>query len=469
MTTDAALSWLDGNEGADLDRLARWVAVPSVSSDPDRRDDVRRSVDQVAAELARLGFDAVQVHETGGHPAVTGKWHRAGPDAPTVLVYGHVDVQPAEPLAEWHSPPYEMSVRDGRLWGRGVTDDKGQLLMHLRSFEALLATTGALPVNVTVLVDAEEEIGSPNLPGLLAEHPWLGAADVLVVSDSPMLGQNVPAIGYSLRGLIYVEVTVTGLAADLHSGQFGGAVPNAALALARLVAGAVDGDGRVCVPGFYDRVAEIADEERERLAGLPFDESAWLGGIGAVCGVGESGYSTLERTWTRPTLEVNGLVAGHTGRGPKTIVPAFATAKLSMRLVPAQDPDEIGSLVCRYLVDAAGPEVRVEARYDVSSPPVTADPDRPLVDVARSAMEEAFGATCHLIRDGGTIPAVARLQDAFGLPALLLGFGCPDENKHAPDEWLPLDHFRTGPRALVRLWEMLATLPARNLERTVNS
>lgn len=451
----AALGWLHANEQNDRDRLAELVAIPSVSADPARADAVREAVDWAAAELRRIGFADVTVHETPRHPAVTARLASPVAGAPTVLVYGHVDVQPVEPLAEWASPPFAVTERDGKLFGRGVTDDKGQLLMHLRSIEALLATAGTPPVNLVVLVDAEEEIGSPSLPALLAANPWLGEVDLVVVSDSPMLGINVPAVGYSLRGLVYAEVTVSALAGDLHSGQFGGAVPNAAAVLSEIIAGLHDADGRVTVKGFYDDTEAIDDAERAMLAELPFDERAWLDGIGARCGTGEAGYSALERTWIRPTLEVNGIVGGHTGPGPKTIVPALATAKVSMRLIAHQDPDRVGQSVIEHLIGTAPKSVNVTADYTVASRAVTTPRDHPSTAVAVNSLAAVFGRTPYLIRDGGTIPAVALLQSTFGLDTLLLGLGCPDENKHAPNEWLPVDHFRLGPRALVHLWHGL--------------
>jgi acetylornithine deacetylase/succinyl-diaminopimelate desuccinylase-like protein len=452
----AALAALRANEAADRERLAAFVSIPSVSSDPAHAADVRRGVEFLAGELRRLGFADVTVHGTPLHPAVTARHLGAGPGAPTVLVYGHADVQPVDPVGEWVSPPYEVAERDGCLWGRGVTDDKGQVLMHLRSFEAWLAAAGRLPVNVLFLADGEEEIGSPSLPRLLLDNPWLGDAGVLVVSDSPMLARNVPAVGYSLRGLTYAEVGLTALAGDLHSGQFGGAVRNPAQALAEMVAALHDADGRVAVPGFYDQVVDLDADERDFLATIPFDERAWLDAIGAGGGVGEAGYSALERTWGRPTLEVNGLASGYAGSGPKTIVPARASAKLSMRLVPDQDPSAVGELVVEHLRRIAPSFVDVEASWSISSRPVVTDRRHPAVALAREALAEAFGAPAWLIRDGGTIPAAAMVQAQLGIPAVLLGFGCPDENKHAPNEWLALEHFRRGPEALVRLWARLA-------------
>jgi acetylornithine deacetylase/succinyl-diaminopimelate desuccinylase-like protein len=409
-------------------------------------------------EFDRLGFSDVHVHETPLHPAITAKILSSRAEAPTVLVYGHVDVQPAEPLREWASPPFEVTRRNGRLYGRGTTDDKGQLLMHLRAVEALLSS-GELPVNLLFLVDAEEEIGSPSLPAILESCPGLGEVDCMVVSDSPMLATNVPAVGYSLRGLVYLEITVRALADDKHSGQYGGAVPNAAKELVDLVASLHDQDGRVTVPGFYDEVAEISSTEIDMLRSLPFDERAWLDAVGASRPCGEEGFSTLERTWTRPTLELNGLISGHSGPGPKTIVPAVATAKMSMRLVGHQDPDRLGQLLVDYVGRHVSDNVSVTAEYAVSSRAVTTPYDSAAVNAALEALHTAFGTQAYTIRDGGTIPAVAMLQSSFGIDAVLLGLGSPDENKHAPNEWLAIEHFRQGPVAIVEFLRRLAAEP----------
>ncbi len=456
VNVEKALGWLAENEAADLERLAEILAIESVASNPAKKDAVRDAIVWTSKELERVGFTDLVIHETPTHPALTGRLASPIEGAPTVLVYGHVDVQPVEPLEEWLSPPYELTTRGDRLWGRGVTDDKGQLLMYTRALEAIRSTGGDVPVNVIVLVDGEEEVGSPSLAGVLDANPWIGEASVALVSDSPALGLNLPAVGYSLRGMAYVQVTVKALSNDLHSGQFGGAVPNAAQILAEMVASLHDGEGRVTVPGFYDAVDELSAEERKNLAGLPFDEAAWFATIGALCGVGEAGYSTLERTWARPTLEVNGFGSGHTGEGPKTIVPAVAMAKLSTRLVASQDPEVIAGLLIDHLRSIAPESVTIETVHDVASKPVITPTDSPAVTMALEALGEAWGVEPYLIRDGGTIPAVARLQSTFSLPTLLLGFGCPDENKHAPNEWLPLDHFRRGPDTLVRLLPKLA-------------
>ncbi|MEV7005054.1 dipeptidase [Streptosporangium sp. NPDC051022] len=453
----SALERVAAGESGQLARLAEFVRIPSVSADPAHAADVAAAADWLAGELRRIGLEHVEVHPTPLHPIVTADWLHAGPDAPTVLVYGHVDVQPVEPLEAWTSPPFELTERDGRLYARGSTDDKGQLYMHIAAVEAMFAAGGGrLPCNLRFLSDGEEEIGSPSLAAFLDAHPDLIAADVALVSDSPMYAHGVPSVGYALRGLCYVEVSVETAATDLHSGQFGGAVPNAAQVLVDMLATLHDADGRVTVPGFYESVAPVPDAERAALGGLPFDEPGWLAAVGAAVGCGESGYSTLERTWIRPTLELNGLTSGHQGSGPKTIVPARASAKVSCRLVPDQRPEEVGALVSAHLTSLAPPGARVTATASSSTGPAVTPTDDPAVRTAVAALRTAFGAEPYLIRDGGAIPAVALLQDLLGIRSVLLGFGCPDENKHGPDEWLSLEHYRRGLETLVRFWHDLA-------------
>lgn len=446
----AASEWLAKNEETDIARLDEIVTIESVAADPSRHSEVVRAIEWTRDELARVGFTELQIHETATQPALTGWYRTSARDAPTVLVYGHVDVQPVEPLNEWNSEPFRVEQHEDRLWGRGVTDDKGQLLMYTRAIEAMASVGAEIPVNIIMLVDGEEEVGSPSLRKVLEANPWLTEADVALVSDSPALGLNLPALGYSLRGMAYVEVKVNALKNDLHSGQFGGAVPNAAQTLVGMLSQLHDESGAVAIPGFYDDVRALEQEERGRLADLPFDEAQWLAGIGAACGVGEEGYSALERTWARPTLELNGVFGGHTGAGPKTIVPASATAKLSSRLVVEQDPEQVAQLVRGHLERIAPEYVRVETSSDVASKPVLTPTDSEYVQAAIESLGETWRTRPYLIRDGGTIPAVAVLQAVFDLPTLLLGFGCPDENKHAPNEWLPLDHFRLGPESIVR-------------------
>lgn len=453
----AALDWLTNNESTDIDRLDEIVAIESVAADPACREEVIAAIDWTRTELERVGFVDAQIHQTSTRPVLTARYNAEVEEAPTVLIYGHVDVQPVEPIADWNSEPFRVTERDGRLWGRGVTDDKGQLLMYTRAIEAMRVAGVPILVNIIMLIDAEEEIGSPSLQSVLDRNSWLGEASVALVSDSPAMGLNLPALGYSLRGLAYIELSVHALTNDLHSGQFGGAVPNAAQSLIEMIASLHDESGRVNIPGFYETVRPLTDEERHRLAELPFNEDEWFGKIGATCGVGEEGFTALERTWARPTLEINGIISGHIGTGPKTIVPAGASAKFSTRMVADQDPHEIIRAITSHLNHIAPQHVGITVESEIASSPVLTPTDTPVVEAALDALGETWNTTAYLIRDGGTIPAVAIMQSTFDLPTLLLGFGCPDENKHAPNEWLPLDHFRKGPEAIIRLLTKLGS------------
>jgi acetylornithine deacetylase/succinyl-diaminopimelate desuccinylase-like protein len=449
---DEIVTYLKESEERSLAQLAELVAIESVSADPDRRGQVKRAADWLAGELGAIGFASAQAHDTPLHPIVTGNLLAPGDGRPTYMVYAHYDVQPPEPLELWDTPPFAVSQRDGRVYGRGTADDKGQLLMHLKVVEAFLATHGALPVNLTVLLEGEEEIGSPSLPAFLREHRAELAADLAIVSDTPMLAPEVPSIGYGLRGLAYLEVRVRGAKQDLHSGQFGGAVPNPAKALVAMLASLHDEQGRVAVPGFYDDVAHIPEEERAAIQALPFDEGEFAATLGLGELPGEVGFTPLERTWIRPTLDVNGLFGGYGGPGSKTVIASEVGAKLSCRLVPNQRFESIASLVAEHLrrVSPAGVETEVSVLH--GGQPAVLPKDHPVAAVAADALRAAFDIEPVFIRDGGTIPAVAHLDEVLGLRSLLLPFGLPNENKHAPNEWLDLANYRRGMESIARLW-----------------
>ncbi len=451
-----ALGWVADHEAEHIRRLTEFVAIESVSMDAGKANEVLAASQWLAAECRRIGLENVVVHHTAGLPIVSADWLHAGPDAPTVLIYGHVDVQPVEPLADWTVPPFGITRKDERLYGRGSTDDKGQLLMHLIALEALFrAGGGRLPCNFRLVVDAEEEVGSPSLLPWMEAHTELMAADLAIVSDSPMHAYNTPSIGCSLRGIVNLEVHVRSASGDLHAGQFGGAIPNAARTLARMLVELHDENGRVTVPGFYEGVDELGDAERALYARAPFDEAEWLGSIGVLGPEGEQGFSTLERTWIRPTLEINGMFSGHTAAGMKAIVPCQATAKLSCRMVASQDPELIQKRVADHVRRLAPPNVACEVVPVNIVPPAVVDHRLPAVQLAVDSLNEAFGREVFLVRDGGAIPAVAFLKNRFGIDTILMGFGCPDENKHGPDEWLSLLHFRKGIEALIRYWPKL--------------
>lgn len=434
--------------------LAEWLRIPSISARREHAGDVRAAAEWARARLADAGLEA-SIHETDGHPIVLGEWRHAGPEAPTVLIYGHYDVQPAEPLELWTTPPFEPAIRDGRIYARGAIDDKGQCFMHIKALEAHLATRGRLPVNVVVLIEGEEEVGSHNLLPFVRRHADRLRCDAVVISDTGMVAPGVPTIGASLRGLVFVEVEVTGPAHDLHSGTYGGSVMNPATALARIVASCHDDTGRVAVEGFYDDV-DPDEEYRTRIRELPFDEATFLADTGAPALFGEAGYTTYERLWLRPTLEVNGLVSGYIGEGPKTVLPSRALAKLSCRLVPRQRSQRIVELLRAHVERHAPPGVTVEVRELQGGEPWRARFDSPLFGAVSRALERAFGRPPVLAGEGGSIPIVPAFEEVLGAPVLLMGFALPGCNMHAPDEWMSLENFERGLHAAASLLDELA-------------
>jgi acetylornithine deacetylase/succinyl-diaminopimelate desuccinylase-like protein len=434
------------------DELFDFLRIPSVSARSEHAGDVRRAAEWMASSLRAAGL-AADVHETPGHPVVVGEWRGAGAGAPTVLVYGHYDVQPAEPLELWSSPPFEPTVRDGNVYARGAVDDKGQLFLHVKALEALLRVRGTLPVNVVVLAEGEEEVGSEHLSPFVEAHRERLACDAVVISDSAMFAPGQPSILSSLRGLAYFQIDVQGPRGDLHSGSYGGAVVNPAMALARILATFHDQEGRVAIPGFYDAVREWPAHVREAMRALPFDEAAFLHEVGAPALGGERGQTTLERIWTRPTCEVNGLLSGYTGEGAKTVLPARAMAKVSCRLVPGQEPAEIERLMKAHVERVAPAGVQVSVTHLHGARPWRADLAGPLFDAAHTALAAAFGRAPVVVGEGGSIPVVGDFERVLGAPVLLMGFGLPGENAHAPDEWMSLENFDKGMRAAAMLLE----------------
>jgi len=434
--------------------LFDFLRIPSVSARSEHRGDVARAAEWLAGSLDRAGL-RTEVLPTAGHPIVLGEWRGAGDAAPTVLVYGHYDVQPAEPLELWASPPFEPTVRDGRIYARGAVDDKGQLFLHVKALEAHVTVRGALPVNVIVLAEGEEEVGSVNLESFVAEHADRLRADAVVISDSAMFAPGLPSILSSLRGMAYFQIDVEGPSTDLHSGSYGGAVVNPAMALARILATFHDEAGHVAIPGFYDAVQEWPARVIRQMRALPFSDDAFLHEVGAPALGGEAGYTTLERLWTRPTCEVNGLLSGYTGEGAKTVLPAKAMAKVSCRLVPDQTPQEIERLMVAHVEHVAPPGVRVTVRHLHGGRPWRAELDGPLFDAARAALAAAFGTEPVIVGEGGSIPVVGDFERILGSPVLLMGFGLPGENAHAPNEWMSVDNFDRGMRAVATLLEEL--------------
>jgi acetylornithine deacetylase/succinyl-diaminopimelate desuccinylase-like protein/molybdopterin-guanine dinucleotide biosynthesis protein A len=451
--------YVQDHAGRYVDELIEFLRIPSISSATERRADVARAAAFLRDEMRRLGIDA-SIFPTDGHPIVYGEWMGAGQASPTVLVYGHYDVQPVDPLDLWQSPPFEPTIREGALYARGAVDDKGQVWLHLKAFEAW-REAGGPPLNVKMIFEGEEEIGSANLGPFLEREVARLAADAVVVSDSPMFAKGVPSICYGLRGLAYMQVDVEGPAVDLHSGSFGGAVLNPANALARIIGALQDPSGKVLVPGFYDRVRRLTPRERANTKRLPFDRKAWLASAGDPPGPwGEAGFHVLERIWARPTLDVNGIWGGYQGEGAKTIIPARAGAKISMRLVPDQTPAEIARKFAAYVRRIAPREVKVTVRSLHGGSAFLSEVDHPAFRATERALERAFGRKPVLTREGGSIPFTAKIQEALRCPVILMGFGLPDENSHAPNERLDLENYEKGILSAVFLYEELARTAA---------
>jgi acetylornithine deacetylase/succinyl-diaminopimelate desuccinylase-like protein len=447
-------NWLSSNDQRTLDELVEFLRIPSVSARSEHAGDMTRAAEWLRSALARTGF-TTEVIPTPGHPVVLGEWRKAPPGAPTVLIYGHYDVQPPEPLDEWTSPAFEPTIRDGKLFARGAVDDKGQLWIHVKALEAHLAVRRTLPVNVVVLAEGEEEVGSEHLAEFVTHRASRLACDCVVISDSAMFAPGIPSILSSLRGLAYFQIDVQGPSSDLHSGMYGGAVVNPGMALARMLATLHDARGRVAIRGFYDAVRRFPAPVRAAMRRLPHSDSRFRSELGVSALGGERGYTTLEKLWTRPTCEVNGLLSGYTGEGAKTVLPAKAMAKVSFRLVPDQDPERIGTLVRAHLKRVAPPGVRVTVTQLHGGRPWRADLEGPLYDAARNALHAAFGREPVIQGEGGSIPVVGDFERILKAPVLLVGFGLPGENAHAPDEWIALDNFRRGQRAIAVLYQEL--------------
>ena len=441
-----------------MQRYADFLAIPSVSAIPEHAADCRRAAEWLAAELRRIGAQRVEVSETGGHPIVVGE-RIEDPNLPTIVIYGHYDVQPGDPLDLWKTSPFEPIVRDGRMLGRGSADDKGQILIHLAALEALLSTRGRLPVNVKYLFEGEEESSSVNLERWMAANPERCSGDAVIISDTGFFDGNLPALTIGLRGITYLQVDVRISDVDLHSGSYGGSVINPANALASMIASLHDENRHVTVPGFYDDVVELSPDDRAAFAALPFNETNFLAGIDAKATQGEAGYSTVERRGGRPTLDVNGIWGGFTGDGSKTIIPAHAHAKISCRLVTAQDPARIALQVEAALKAAAPRGLDVEVRNLGNGYPFLTPLGDPYLNASAAALKETFGADPLYLREGGSIPIAALFQRELSLPVVLLGFTPPDDNAHAPNESMDLGNFEGGIRTVIRALDAIAVLP----------
>jgi acetylornithine deacetylase/succinyl-diaminopimelate desuccinylase-like protein len=424
-------------------QLMEWLRIPSVSTDPAHASDVLRAADWLVAYLERIGL-RTERWDTPRHPVVYAEHLQAGTDAPTVLYYGHYDVQPPDPLDEWRSPPFEPTVREGYIYARGSSDDKGQVFAHVKALEQAISS-GTLRINVKLVIEGEEEIGSQHLNGVIIDKLERLKCDAVVISDGAMFAPGVPTLTTGLRGLSYMELHVYGSNSDLHSGAYGGAVANPLNALAHLISKLKDERGQILVPGVFDNVRDVSAAERDSWRALPFDETQFAASLGVNALPGEDGYSVLERLWARPTLDVNGLWGGFQGEGAKTVLPSKAAAKISMRLVPDQDPKVVYEQVRTYLESVCPPSVRLELRYLHGGLPVAVDTDSPAVQLARNAVQRAYpGKDVVFVRTGGTIPVVATFRQHLGVPVLLVDLGLPDDGLHGPNERFSLECLHKG-------------------------
>ena len=449
--------FIEGRREQHILELCEFLRIPSISAKSEHKRDIERAAGWVADHLRSAGFKTVEIVPTNLHPLVYAESLEA-PGKPTILLYGHYDVQPAEPLSLWTSPAFEPQTRNGSIYGRGTADDKGQVHIHLKALESIHQLNGKFPINIKVLIEGEEEVGSVSLWDYVQANKEKLKADALIVSDTAMLGKGVPSITYGLRGLNYYQIEITGPARDLHSGVYGGAVPNPLTVLTELFAKLHDKNFRVTVPGFYDDVATISSSERKALNSLPWKKKDFERAVGAPGYFGEKGFTTVERLWIRPTLEPNGIWGGYQGEGAKTVIPSKAYAKFSTRLVPNQNPKKIAKLVEQHVRKLLPKTVTCKLELLSAGKPWVASYHDPIFHTAQSALQKGFGRKAVFIREGGSIPFVTQMHDTFKIPCVLIGFGLPDENAHAPDEHLSLENYYGGIKAIAHLYEGLASL-----------
>jgi acetylornithine deacetylase/succinyl-diaminopimelate desuccinylase-like protein len=445
--------FVEQNKPRLLDELKAFLRIPSVSTLPEHVPDVRRAAQFVADSMKTAGLENIEIISTAKHPLVYADWLHA-PGKPTVLCYGHYDVQPPDPLDEWISPPFEPVVRDGNLYARGSADDKGQMYMHIKAVEALLSTTGTLPVNLKFLIEGEEEVGGESVAKFVAENAAKLKADVALVSDTELFAEGLPTLCIGLRGLIYTEIEARGPSRDLHSGMYGGAAPNAVFGLIELLAKLKDANGKIQIPGMYDDVEPPTTAEKRSWEHLPFDEKDFLKNeVGSTQLTGEPGYSVLERTWARPTLEVHGIAGGFTGAGAKTVIPARATAKVSMRMVPNQNPEKIIAAYKKFVAESTPAGIQTEVRVLSWGPAIMVNPDHPAIHVAASAFRDILGKETVFIRSGGSIPIVGDFAKHLGIPTILMGFGLPDDGLHSPNEKYKVANYYAGIMTIAHFFE----------------
>ena len=437
-------TFVERHEERLLEELKQFLRIPSISAQPNHAADVQRAADFVAQSLRGAGLENVEIILTAGHPLVYADWlHAAG--KPTVLCYGHYDVQPPDPLEEWVSPPFEPTVRNGNLYARGAADDKGQVYSQIKAVEALRAVNGTLPVNLKFLIEGEEETGGESIAKYVAENPEKLKADVALVSDTELYAEGIPTLCIGLRGLVYTEIEARGPSRDLHSGMYGGAAPNAIFGLIELLAKMKDANGHINIPGMYDGVRPPSPEEKRSWESLPFDEKEFLKTeVGSKSLTGEPGYSVFERTWARPTLEVHGIAGGYTAPGAKTVIPAKATAKVSMRMVPDQDPEKVIAAYKKFVRDNTPAGIETEVRVLSAGPAIMVNPDHPAIQVAAKAFADILGRETVFIRSGGSIPIVGDFAKHLGIPSILMGFGLPDDGLHSPNEKYKIANYYAG-------------------------
>ena len=445
--------FVEKNQPRLLDELKTFLRIPSISTLPEHVPDVLRAAQFVADSMKTAGLENTEIIATAKHPLVYADWLHA-PGKPTVLCYGHYDVQPPDPLDEWITPPFEPTVRDGNIYARGSADDKGQMYMHIKAVEALLATTGTLPVNLKFLIEGEEEVGGESVAKFVAENPARLKADVALVSDTELFAEGLPTLCIGLRGLVYTEIEARGPSRDLHSGMYGGAAPNAVFGLIELLAKLKDANGKIQIPGMYDDVAPPTPAEKRSWEQLPFDEKDFLKNeVGSTRLTGEPGYSVFERTWARPTLEVHGIAGGFTGAGAKTVIPARATAKVSMRMVPNQDPEKIIAAYKKFVADNTPAGIQIEVRVLSWGPAIMVNPDHPAIHVAARAFRDILGKETVFIRSGGSIPIVGDFAKHLGIPTILMGFGLPDDGLHSPNEKYKVANYYAGIMTIAHFFE----------------
>ena len=453
-----AIAFAQQNQARFLEELKALLRIPSVSTLPEHKADVRHAAEFLVAELKRIGMENVRLIETSGHPLVYADWLHA-PGTPTALLYGHYDVQPPDPLDEWLSPPFEPTEHNGNLYARGAVDDKGQMYMHVKALESLLTTTNGLPLNVRVILEGEEEVGGEGIATYVASQPAELKADFALVSDTEMFAPGLPTLCVGLRGMIYTEIEVRSSRTDLHSGMYGGAAPNSFVSLCQIVAKLKDESGRILIPGIYDNIIPPSSEELAAWRSLPFDEDEYREKeVGSKTLPGEPGYSVLERTWARPTLDVHGMPGGFTGAGAKTVIPAKATAKVSIRLVPGMNPSETFARYRDFIQHIAPPGLDVDVRLIHSGEPCLIPVDNPYIRAATEALREIWGRETVFIRSGGSIPIVGDFARHLNLPSVMMGFGLPDDNLHAPNEKFLIANFHQGIESIIRFLELTGAI-----------